>query len=264
MWLDNTDTIRRMVDRLVGEPPALVLIAGDFIYHPLGEEGGDPQREAYGSEAVRQAATIIAEVVALVRPLPEAGIPTYAVLGNHDYGMESRRVARLDWLAQDLARGLEQAGVRVLQNQAVALPAPGDQGTPVPPRTAQQALHLVGIGSHYAGYDRVEQAFRRLPDGVPRLVLMHHPETFARIPARAAPLAVAGHTHGGQISLPFTPDWSWMNLLYDDQVHADGWIDDYGAPGNRLYVNRGIGFSAVPVRINAVPEITVVELQGAS
>ena len=90
---------------------------------------------------------------------------------------------------------------------------------------------------------------------------MHHPASFGQMPASAAPLAFAGHTHGGQISVPGTEGWSWMALVYDDEVHADGWIDNYGAEGNALYVNRGIGFSLIPLRISAAPEITWIELR---
>ena len=45
-------------------------------------------------------------------------------------------------------------------------------------------------------------------------------------------------------------------------MHADGWIDGYGAPGNRLNVNRGMGFSTIPVRINCPPELTYFALTG--
>ena len=66
------------------------------------------------------------------------------------------------------------------------------------------------------------------------------------------------------IRLPFTPEWSWITFRLEDEVHADGWIDGYGAPGNRLYVNRGIGFSVLPIRINCPPEITMFTLSGAA
>ena len=54
-----------------------------------------------------------------------------------------------------------------------------------------------------------------------------------------------------------------MTFAVDDEVHADGWISDYGAPGNRLYVNRGIGFSVLPLRLNCPPELTWFTLTGA-
>jgi hypothetical protein len=53
-----------------------------------------------------------------------------------------------------------------------------------------------------------------------------------------------------------------MSLVKESPVAADGCIDpSFGASGNRLYVNRGIGFSVVPIRINCRPELTWVELR---
>ncbi|MFB6373642.1 MAG: metallophosphoesterase, partial [Bradymonadaceae bacterium] len=98
-------------------------------------------------------------------------------------------------------------------------------------------------------------------EGAHRFVTMHHPDTFAKFPAGTAPVTLAGHTHGGQIQLPGLPRWSWIALSKKDEVHADGWIPDYGKAGNDLYVNRGIGMSVVPMRINCVPEMTVMTLQ---
>src|SRR5687768_16765731 len=73
MWLANTTTVSRIVEGLTRERPAAVLIAGDFLY----EAGPDP-------------GPVIEAAVGLVRPLPAAGIPTYAVLGNHDYSINWR------------------------------------------------------------------------------------------------------------------------------------------------------------------------------
>ena len=128
MWLDNTGTIERIVDRLVEQRPALALIAGDFIFHPLGEMGGATERGGFEADARAVADSVIDQATALVRPLAAAGIPTYAVLGNHDYGMQSRRAVHLEWIARALVQSLEEAGIRVLRNEAVTVPAPAGRG----------------------------------------------------------------------------------------------------------------------------------------
>lgn len=50
-------------------------------------------------------------------------------------------------------------------------------------------------------------------------------------------------------------------MTEDRPVHADGWIDDDDAVGNRLFVNRGIGMSVVPVRRYCTPAITTSRLR---
>ncbi|MBE9096163.1 metallophosphoesterase [Tychonema sp. LEGE 07203] len=254
MWMGNTSTIDRVVEQLIKERPALVLITGDFIYHP----GEDPSEE-------------INKAVEIVRSLPEAGIPTYAVLGNHDYAMDSKQATPNRQLARQLHDALESVGVQVLQNEAVAIGkpalraiAPSENRNQTAANTADNTpLYLVGIDAHWPNNDRPKVALNSVSEGTPRLVMMHNPNSFEALPPNTAPLAVAGHTHGGQVRLPFTPEWSWMTFAKEDEVHADGWIKGYGQSGNRLYVNRGIGFSIIPIRFNCPPEITVFTLRSS-
>lgn len=234
MWWDNVATIEKSVDKIIEEQPAAVLISGDFIYH------ADPNPEP-----------VITEVVDLLRPLTEANIPTYAVLGNHDYGMNSKKVEPDLELASQLETALEAIAIPVLSNEAVKLPL----------SNAESDLYLLGVGSTWADNDDVELTLAQVPLDSPRITMMHNPDSFEAFPANTAPFAVAGHTHGGQIRFPYTPQWSWLALAKEDKVFADKWATEYGEPGNSLYVNRGIGFSDVPIRINCAPEITFFTLR---
>ena len=237
MWGDNLSTIRRIVDRIVREEPAAVLILGDFIYH-----GGEVARGR------------IDTAVDLVRPLTEADLTVVAVLGNHDYSVASYDNPTIDRArAERLAEGLEEIGVMVLENEVAVLGSPSGA-----------MLHVVGVGSLMANRSDPEQALDGVPETAPRLVMMHNPTSFGDLPPVSAPVAVAGHTHGGQFRLPLLPDWTWVSFIRQDAVHADGWITDYGTLGNRLYVNRGIGFSVVPVRLNCPPELTWFTLERPS
>lgn len=226
--LDNAGTARRMVGRIVEERPDLVLLGGDFVY----SASPDPARQ-------------VATVVDLFRPLTEAGLPTYAVLGNHDV---EQGVGPL------LKEELGEIGIPVLSDEAVPLSPDSASGPP---------LYLVGIAPHLPGRDDPVEAVHDVPEGAPRLVLMHHPDSFAALPAGTAPLALAGHTHGGQIRVPFLPEWSYLALLQEGRVTADGFIHDYGAPGNQLFVTRGVGMSVIPLRLFCPPELTVFTLRGA-
>lgn len=229
MWWANVGMVERIVERTVQEEPDAVLLAGDYVYST--EPDVDVQ---------------VRHVVDLLQPLTDAEIPTYAVLGNHDHHVEA---------ADELTTALEDAGIPVLVNEAVALPAPsGASG-------ASDPLYVVGLGATRPGRTDVDQALGGLPEGAPRVVVMHNPTAFPRLPAQSAPLAIAGHTHCGQIVLPGSPRWSYLALTEEEKVVADGWAPPgYGAEGNELFVTCGIGFSLVPVRINAAPQLVVFEL----
>ncbi|ELS03954.1 putative phosphohydrolase [Xenococcus sp. PCC 7305] len=234
LWGDNRGTARRSVAKIIEAKPALVLISGDFIYHP-------------GKNIVPEINT----AVDIVRPLVEAGIPTYAVLGNHDYGMSSRKAEPKTAEAKYLETELEAAGVEVLENEAVQLPL----------ADGNEPLYLVGVGSLWANRDDAGQALSTLPDSSPRIAMMHNPDSFEQFPPNSAPLAIAGHTHGGQVRVPGFPQWSWLRFTQKDKVYADGWAKGYGEVGNQLYVNPGIGMSIVPIRLFCPPELTFFTLE---
>jgi predicted MPP superfamily phosphohydrolase len=239
--LANVDTVRRIVRRILAEPPSLVLLAGDFVYHTTTDPAARCRE--------------VAQAASLLRPLPAAGIPTYAVLGNHDYAEQSRSAPLEQQAAgRRVEVALREAGIHVLRNEAVALPEPGAPHSGNPP-----ALYLVGLDSYRRG-GVPRHAFDSLPSCAPRIVLLHNPRSFAGLPAHAAPLAFAGHTHGGQIRVPFRPTWTLARLRKAWPLYADGWIEGYGQPGNRLYITRGVGFSHVPIRIGCRPEYTVLRL----
>lgn len=228
MWWNNSETIEKAIELLVRERPDIMLIGGDFTENPAKYEDQ------------------ISASVKMVAPLVKSGIRTFAVLGNHDYSIVEREDPKQGEPAERLSRELTKIGIVVLNNEARAVTL-REGGLPV---------YVVGLGSHWADEDRAEKAMRDVPANAPRIVFMHNPDSFSSLPAYSAPLAICGHTHGGQIRLPFTPQWSWLTFHQEGKVHADGWQPNYGEMGNSLYVNRGLGMSVAPLRINASPEIT--------
>ena len=234
LWGDNRGTARHSVAELIKAKPSVALISGDFLYHP----GSNIKPE-------------INTAVDIVRPLVEAGIPTYAVLGNHDYGMSSKKAEPKLQEAERLEQALESAGIQVLENEAV----------PLQSSDGEEPLYLVGVGSLWANRDNIDRALDAVPNDSPRITMMHNPDSFEKFPANSAPLAVAGHTHGGQIRIPGLPQWSWLRFTQKDKVYADGWAKGFGKPGNKLYVNPGIGMSFAPVRLFCPPELTIFTLE---
>jgi len=240
MWWANIGMVRRAIDAVIRERPAALLVVGDFVYA--------------GRDALTSQLRLLRELVA---PLASAGIATFAVLGNHDWAATPERSARDGERAESVRCALEAGGVRVLRNEAAALPPPDNAGGP--------PLYVVGIGARWAGDDAPRRALEAVPAGAARLVLMHNPDSLVGIPAGAAPVAIAGHTHGGQVRLPLVSRWFWLHYKGRSRLPRAGWITgNDGAPGNALYVNRGIGFSRWPIRINARPELTYLTLETAS
>jgi predicted MPP superfamily phosphohydrolase len=228
MWFANHGMVERAVQTIVEAEPDVVLLGGDFVY------SADPSIE-----------TQVDTLLDLIDPLVRPGIPTYAVLGNHDYEVDA---------ADELTTALEGAGIPVLSNAALPVPGPVDD-------PAEQ-LHVVGIGPDLPNRVDVDAALEDVPDGAPRVVLMHNPTVFDRLPAGSAPLTLAGHTHCGQVALPGTPEWAYLALTSEERIVADGWApEDYGADGNRMFVTCGIGFSVAPIRINAPPQVAFFTLQ---
>jgi uncharacterized protein len=160
-------------------------------------------------------------------------------------------------VAYRVRHALDSAGVHMMDNRSdtLSLPAADSAG--------RSTFYVVGIGEKWGHNDDIAAAFAAVPDSAPRIVLMHDPDSFAHIPAGMAPIAVAAHTHGLQIGIPFVSDWLWRHEFSDNGSGVAGWIDHYGEPGNHVYVNRGVGFSIIPARIHAAHELTVFTLMRA-
>lgn len=234
MWLENTGMVKKTIQRVLDESPSLVLIAGDFVYHP------DSAR--------------VDEAVSLVQPLTNAGLPVVAVLGNHDYSMGTNTDEVKEGIAHYLQKELRAIGVQVLENESRAFSTP----------TKESSLHIVGLGSAWAQKSSPSAAFAGISPDAARLTLMHNPIGYRNLLSHTSPLTLAAHTHGGQIRVPFMPSESWLDIARPHEVIADGWAtDSTGAAGNRLYVNRGIGLSILPIRILCPPELTFFTLHSS-
>ncbi|MCA0987212.1 metallophosphoesterase [Guptibacillus algicola] len=236
MWLDNARIMEDIVDRVIERKPDVVVLLGDYVYHSVNDHQSEMDK-----------------VQSYLKPLTDEDIPVYAVLGNHDYNMSARKVKPNMDTAERVQEKLREIDIEILHNRSVSLET----------ENSEEALSITGIGARWPEKDNISLAFEDLGDEEARFVIMHNPETFDDIPQGDAPTAVAGHTHGGQIRIPFTPHWSWKNLITKGEAHVDGWIKEgYGKEENNLYVNRGVGVSIIPIRFNNPPEITEFHLSG--
>jgi uncharacterized protein len=163
----------------------------------------------------------------------EARDGVYAVLGNHDY-----------WANRDgVIAAMTARGVRFIINRSVAL------------RRGDEAISLVGIDEVYRGEPDVDTAFARADPHVPCLGLSHHPDVIDLLDGRRVDLLVCGHTHGGQIRVPF------FGSIVVPSKHEARYASGFHREERVLmYVSRGIG-AIPPLRILCKPEVATFTLR---
>jgi predicted MPP superfamily phosphohydrolase len=167
----------------------------------------------------------------LARYQPPLG--TYAILGNHDVWAD----------ATAIVRQLRAAGILVLVNGHQTLPSPFNE------------VSICGIDDPWVGKPDLARAFE---GSAPiRIFLTHSPDALLLLKDERFNLALAGHTHGGQIALPNgTPIVSAGGPLARTYSRGRFELPDNGP----LIVSRGVGCSNIPLRLNANPELTLCTL----
>ena len=115
-------------------------------------------------------------------------------------------------------------------------------------------LRLVGVDDCRAGKPDYRSAFHAVRDGEPVITLTHNPLAFKRL-CQYSCVTLAGHTHGGQINLPFLTH----ALIGNRTKYLKGWFREPNQPG-RMYVSRGLGVIGLPMRFRSYPEIAVFDL----
>jgi len=231
--------INRLLRRHRRRPFDLILLGGDFI-------DDDPRYLPLLSDALRQ--------------LRRLGIPTLAVLGNHDHTSFGEAIT-------PLVECLRTRGVVVLRNQAAAVQVGAQrllvigledlQESPsyfradryqAPGHYRQAASHL----DWYAQFDDLEPY-------TPRLLLAHNPDA-VWVPGRRPLATLAGHTHGGQVML-----LDWLSRRFHRQLirhlppgSAVTWAGRRDVDDRTLIVSRGMEGAALPLRLGRTPEAVVI------
>jgi predicted MPP superfamily phosphohydrolase len=224
-WLSR-DFIRAIVEATNRLEPDLCLLTGDYVHQ-------DP-------EFMKPAA----QELASLRPR----IGTLAVLGNHDWWED---VTQMREALADVKIPLIDNDRRILTPDR-RLVAAADNG-----------LAFAGLGDLWEDHQDYRAALDDLPDTMPRLLLSHNPDTaeewrFTRSGLRVD-LMLSGHTHGGQIRIPYMGAPVVPSRF--GQKYAQGLVQGPTCP---VFICRGIGMSGVPIRFGARPEIALLELTRAS
>lgn len=163
---------------------------------------------------------MLAELASLAAPL---GV--YAVLGNHEHGS----VLSLTSFQAQLA----EAGIEVLTNRGLSL---------------RPDLYLAGIDDWRRGRPNLAAALRARQPEQACILLSHNPDVLPHL-AEPLDLVLCGHTHGGQVVLP------WLGAPYVPSSYGRRFVSGWVEASSLAYVSRGIGVSTLPLRFNCPPEL---------
>ena len=163
--------------------------------------------------------------------------PCYFVSGNHEAWSPDC------W--EPLRKGLEQAGIVLLENERVSLGRDGEH------------LTMLGLSDPAFGGDHARILGELAAGEGYRILLSHRPERMKLYAEAGVDLVFSGHAHGGQFRIPFlggviAPDQG-LFPEYDSGL--------YEQDGTAMLVSRGIGNSIIPLRICNRPEILVAQLK---
>jgi predicted MPP superfamily phosphohydrolase len=166
----------------------------------------------------------------------QAKLGVFVAMGNHDYFGEG----------EPLVSMLRARGARVLRNEGVTIERGG------------ATLWLAAIDDTWTRRNDLARALRDRPGVMTTLLLAHDPERFDEAADAGVELVLSGHTHGGQIAVPFLSRTIGLaNLAHRYRVGF------YRRGCSTLYVHPGLGTTGPPLRLGVAPEVTILVLRSA-
>jgi hypothetical protein len=220
--LFNFDNLERLILALNDVKGDMLVITGD-IFHSRR--------------------TNVRKSIPVLRKLRPRKHGTYAVMGNHDF-----------YTGEKISVGaLLESGISVIRNAWKPLRVDGC------------VIHLGGVDDPATNWLTGTEFphFPHLISHKPKgdgfgLLLSHRPNILPLAAENDIDLVLAGHVHGGQVVLPAPGERAGLSLADFISDYISGW---YTEGRCRMYLNRGIGLTFIPWRVNCPPEITVLRLQ---
>lgn len=162
-----------------------------------------------------------------------APLGMYAILGNHDYRSNEGRISE----------ALQAGGFQVLINQSITIQKENHQ------------LAFIGLDDVLHGNPDFDQAMKNVQSESTKILLVHEPDVAERIQVSGVDLQLSGHSHAGQVRIPFVGPvlTSALGKTYNAGLYQTG--------STTVYTNRGLGTTILPVRLFARPEITVLTIR---
>lgn len=194
-----------------------------------------PDMIAITGDIISKNAESFENVKELIAKLKNTKIPIYYVYGNH----EEYNIG----LSGELTKFLNESGINILKNKSVVI--------------EEKGVNILGVGDAYSGNDNLEQSIAGLDMSKYNLMLTHSPNIIARQGLDDIDLIICGHTHGGQLRIPFigallAPGQGWFPK-YDKGIFEVG--------SGKLYIDSGVGCSGVNMRLLNQSQITFIEIK---
>jgi len=170
------------------------------------------------------------ESMAAVLECIETSHGVMGILGNHDPGR--------------MLFQMESLGIEMLFNENAEIEREGE------------SIWILGVDDphHFQNHD-LEAAHAGVPEGAFRILLAHTPELYREASARGIDVYLAGHSHGGQLCLPW---WGAVRVnTRSPRRFCDGYWRFKGVQG---YTTRGLGATDIPVRFNCPPDAALIRL----
>lgn len=174
----------------------------------------------------------VAEAIAALR----AKDGVFVSMGNHDQSNND-----------ELRRLIAERGPTVLRNEARVI------------RRGSASLVVAGLDGRVASRAEVARVVQTCATGAPMVLLSHYPWAFEAAAAAGADLMLTGHTHGGQLGVPFFAQR--LNLARLTRQLSRGL---YYSGKAVMYVNAGLGTTGPPMRLAVPPEIALITLRRAA
>ena len=175
----------------------------------------------------------IADVIAIL----EAKLGVFVSMGNHDYFGEGEPLISL----------IRERGPKVLRNEGLVI------------EKNDAKLFIAAIDDTWTRRDDLHRALSDRPEGVPVILLAHDPERFTQSAKLGVELTLSGHTHGGQIAVPFLAKWLSLSHL-THHFH----LGLYKKGRSTLYVHPGLGTTGPPIRIGVAPAVVILTLRAVA
>lgn len=200
--------------------PDLIALTGDFVSLPLFTKNDEH-------------AAFAADPCARVLRQMQAPHGMWAVMGNHDFYSDPEIVTS----------ALQSQGIHVLANESAAIESNGAR------------FWLAGVNDVLGHTADLVAALREIPHDEAVVLLAHEPDYADYVSQHPVDLQLSGHSHGGQVRLPFAPP-----LYLPEMARKYVW-GLYNVGPLTLYTNPGLGTVGLPMRLNCPPEITLIMLR---